>query len=95
MKKVEAIIKPFQLDDVKAALKGIGIIGMTVSEVRGFGRQKGDTSCNGAASTPSTSCRRSRRGRRPRQLRRQSRRGGGRGRQDGQHRRRKDLRYPG
>ena len=43
MKKIEAIIKPFKLDDVKAALTGAGIIGMTVSEVRGFGRQKGHT----------------------------------------------------
>lgn len=43
MKKVEAIIKPFKLDDVKDALTGIGIIGMTVTEVRGFGRQKGHT----------------------------------------------------
>ena len=41
MKKIEAIIKPFKLDDVKAALGEIGIAGMTVSEVRGFGRQKG------------------------------------------------------
>src|SRR4030095_8534028 len=41
MKKVEAIIKPFKLDDVKEALTGIGVIGMTVTEVRGFGRQKG------------------------------------------------------
>src|SRR5258705_10953564 len=43
MKKIEAIIKPFKLDDVKEALRGIGVIGMTVSEVRGFGRQKGHT----------------------------------------------------
>jgi nitrogen regulatory protein P-II 1 len=43
MKKIEAIIKPFKLDDVKEALTGIGVIGMTVSEVRGFGRQKGHT----------------------------------------------------
>ncbi|MBI4609686.1 MAG: P-II family nitrogen regulator [Candidatus Rokubacteria bacterium] len=43
MKKVEAIIKPFKLDDVKEALTQIGIIGMTVTEVRGFGRQKGHT----------------------------------------------------
>ena len=43
MKKIEAIIKPFKLDDVKDDLTGIGIIGMTVSEVRGFGRQKGHT----------------------------------------------------
>ncbi len=41
MKKVEVIIKPFKLDDVKEALSAIGIQGMTVSEVRGFGRQKG------------------------------------------------------
>src|SRR2546422_11735316 len=43
MKKVEAIIKPFKLDDVKEALTKIGVIGMTVTEVRGFGRQKGHT----------------------------------------------------
>ncbi len=41
MKKVEAIIKPFKLDDVKAGLNAIGIMGMTVTEVKGFGRQKG------------------------------------------------------
>ena len=41
MKKVEAIILPFKLDDVKLALVNAGIVGMTVSEVRGFGRQKG------------------------------------------------------
>src|SRR5262249_19081043 len=43
MKKIEAIIKPFKLDDVKEALTALGVIGMTVSEVRGFGRQKGHT----------------------------------------------------
>jgi nitrogen regulatory protein P-II 1 len=43
MKKIEAVIKPFKLDDVKDALTSIGIVGMTVSEVRGFGRQKGHT----------------------------------------------------
>ena len=43
MKKIEAVIKPFKLDDVKAALTAAGIIGMTVTEVRGFGRQKGHT----------------------------------------------------
>jgi nitrogen regulatory protein P-II 1 len=43
MKKIEAIIKPFKLDEVKEALTAIGVIGMTVSEVRGFGRQKGHT----------------------------------------------------
>ncbi|HVM98292.1 MAG TPA: P-II family nitrogen regulator [Candidatus Acidoferrales bacterium] len=41
MKKVEAIIQPFKIDDVKAALTAAGIQGLTVSEVRGFGRQKG------------------------------------------------------
>lgn len=41
MKKVEAIIKPFKLDDVKEALNKIGIHGMTISEVKGYGRQKG------------------------------------------------------
>jgi len=43
MKKIEAIIKPFKLEDVKEALAGVGIEGMTVSEVKGFGRQKGHT----------------------------------------------------
>ncbi|MEE9268751.1 MAG: P-II family nitrogen regulator [Candidatus Krumholzibacteria bacterium] len=43
MKKVEAYIKPFKLDDVKAALMEIGVRGMSVSEIRGFGRQKGHT----------------------------------------------------
>jgi nitrogen regulatory protein P-II 1 len=43
MKKIEAIIKPFKLSDVKAALNEIGIQGMTVTEVKGFGRQKGHT----------------------------------------------------
>jgi nitrogen regulatory protein PII len=41
MKKIEVIIKPFKLDDVKAALNDIGINGMTISEVKGYGRQKG------------------------------------------------------
>lgn len=43
MKKIEAIIRPFRLDDVKIALVNAGVVGMTVSEVRGFGRQKGQT----------------------------------------------------
>ncbi len=43
MKKIEAIIKPFKLDEVKEALNDIGIQGITVSEVKGFGRQKGHT----------------------------------------------------
>ena len=43
MKKIEAIIKPFKMDDVREALAEVGINGMTVSEVKGFGRQKGHT----------------------------------------------------
>ncbi len=43
MKKIEAIIKPFKLDEAKEALSSIGVQGLTVSEVRGFGRQKGHT----------------------------------------------------
>jgi len=43
MKKIEAIIKPFKLEDVKEALASLGVQGMTVSEVKGFGRQKGHT----------------------------------------------------
>ena len=43
MKKIEAIIKPFKLDDAKEALSAVGVEGITVSEVKGFGRQKGHT----------------------------------------------------
>jgi nitrogen regulatory protein P-II 1 len=43
MKKIEAIIKPFKLDEVREALSGIGVAGLTVTEVKGFGRQKGHT----------------------------------------------------
>lgn len=43
MKRIEAIVKPFRLDEVKSALTALGIAGMTVTEVRGFGRQKGHT----------------------------------------------------
>ena len=43
MKKIEAIIKPFKLDDVKDALNELGLKGMTISEVKGYGRQKGHT----------------------------------------------------
>src|SRR5213075_887314 len=43
MKKIDAIIKPFKLEEVKAALSEVGVTGMTVSEVKGFGRQKGHT----------------------------------------------------
>ena len=43
MKKIEAIVKPFKLEEVKDALSGVGVEGMTVTEVKGFGRQKGHT----------------------------------------------------
>lgn len=43
MKKIEAVIKPFKLDDVREALAEVGVAGMTVTEVKGFGRQKGHT----------------------------------------------------
>ena len=43
MKRIDAIIKPFRLDEVKEQLSGVGVTGMTVTEVRGFGRQKGKT----------------------------------------------------
>ena len=43
MKKIEAIVKPFKLEDVKEALKEVGVQGLTVTEVKGFGRQKGHT----------------------------------------------------
>ncbi len=43
MKKIEAVIKPFKMDDVREALSNIGVTGMTVTEVKGFGRQKGHT----------------------------------------------------
>ena len=43
MKKIDAIIKPFKLEDVKEALAAVGVEGMTVTEVKGFGRQKGHT----------------------------------------------------
>jgi nitrogen regulatory protein P-II 1 len=51
MKKIEAIIKPFKLDEVKEALAKQGITGMTVSEVKGFGRQKGHTELYRGAET--------------------------------------------
>jgi len=43
MKKIDAIIKPFKLEEVKEALAGVGVQGLTISEVKGFGRQKGHT----------------------------------------------------
>ena len=59
MKKIEAVIKPFKLDEVKEALAREGIRGMTVSEVRGFGRQKATRSATAVPNTWSTSGRRS------------------------------------
>jgi nitrogen regulatory protein P-II 1 len=55
MKKIEAVIKPFKLDEVKEALQALGIQGMTVLEAKGFGRQKGQTDCTGARNMSSTS----------------------------------------
>ena len=62
MKKIEAIIKPFKLDEVKEALHEVGIQGITVTEAKGFGRQKGHTELylKGAEGTSSTSYPRSR-----------------------------------
>ncbi len=58
MKKIDAIIKPFKLDDVREALAEVGITGMTVTEVKGFGRQKGHTSnCTVVPSIWSIFCR--------------------------------------
>ena len=56
MKMVTAIIKPFKLDEVREALSNIGVQGITVTEVKGFGRQKGIPSCTGVPSTWSTFC---------------------------------------
>ena len=56
MKLIMAVIKPFRLDDVRDALSEIGIKGMTVTEVKGFGRQKGHTELYRAQSMPSTFC---------------------------------------
>ena len=56
MKKVEAIIKPFKLDEVKEALHEVGIQGITVTEAKGFGRQKGHTEPIAARNTSSISC---------------------------------------
>lgn len=56
MKKIDAIIKPFKLDDVREALAEVGITGMTVTEVKGFGRQKGHTELYAVPSTWSTFC---------------------------------------
>ena len=56
MKKIEAIIKPFKLDEVKEALQEVGLQGITVTEAKGFGRQKGTPSSIAARNTSSTSC---------------------------------------
>ena len=58
MKLVTAIIKPFKLDEVREALSAIGVQGITVTEVKGFGRQKGHTELIAAPNTSSISCRR-------------------------------------
>ncbi len=57
MKKIEAIIKPFKLDEVKEALQEIGLQGITVIEAKGFGRQKGQPNSIAAPNTSSISCR--------------------------------------
>ena len=57
MKLVVAVLKPFKLDEVKEALKSLGIAGMTLTEAQGFGRQRGHTEVYRAPSTRSTSCR--------------------------------------
>jgi len=60
MKRIDAVIRPSQLDEVKQRVNALGITGLTVSEVRGFGRQKGHTETYRAdRSTPWTSCRKS------------------------------------
>lgn len=58
MKLITAIIKPFKLDDVREAIANLGVEGLTVSEVKGFGRQKGHTELYRGPSTRSTFCRR-------------------------------------
>ena len=56
MKLITAIIKPFKLDEVREALSAIGVQGVTVTEVKGFGRQKGTLNFTGEQSTLSTFC---------------------------------------
>ncbi len=60
MKLISAIIRPFKLDEVREALSDAGVSGITVTEVKGFGRQKATPSCIAVPSTLSTSCPRSR-----------------------------------
>jgi len=57
MKKIEAIIRPFKIDDVREALLEIGIKGMTITEVKGYGRQKGHTEMYRGRNIRSISCR--------------------------------------
>lgn len=57
MKKIEAIIKPFKLDEVKEALQEVGLQGITVTEAKGFGRQRAIRNCIGGPNMWSTSCR--------------------------------------
>ncbi len=57
MKKIEAVIKPFKLENVKEALAEIGVEGMTLSEVKGFGRKKGTAKFTAAPNIPSIFCR--------------------------------------
>jgi nitrogen regulatory protein PII len=58
LKLITAIVKPFTLDDVKTSLEDAGVLRMTVSEIQGYGRQKGHTRFIGVLSTRSISCRR-------------------------------------
>ena len=56
MKQITAVIKPFKLEEVREALGEVGVSGLTVTEVKGFGRQKGTQSCTVGPSTWLTSC---------------------------------------
>jgi Nitrogen regulatory protein PII len=58
MKLITAIIKPFKLDEAREALSAIGVSGITVTEVKGFGRRRATRNCIGALNTSSISCRR-------------------------------------
>jgi len=60
MKKIEAVVKPFKLDEVREALAEVGVTGLTVTEVKGFGRQKAILSSTAVPNMSWTSCRRSR-----------------------------------
>ena len=93
MKKIEAIIKPFKLDEVKEALHEAGVAGITVIEAKGFGRQKGHTELyRGAEYVVDFLPKVKGRGRPQRPRDRRRRRGDPEGRTDRPHRRRQDLR---